>query len=266
MKLPDNLIISTKGEELMNNMQLKGKTAVVTGSGRGLGKAIAKKLGEMGANIVLNDISSSDCLDDTAKELKALGINVIVTKGDVRNPEDTEAMIKACIDEFGSIDILVNNAGITRDMPIIKMKEEDWDEVLDINLKGAFLCTKAAVKYMMKQRSGKIINIASVAGVMGNRGQANYSASKAGLIGLTKSTAKELASRNITCNAVAPGVIESKMTEVLPDNVKENYLNNIPLKRFGTPEDVANVVAFLASSDSDYVTGQVIHIDGGLVM
>jgi 3-oxoacyl-[acyl-carrier protein] reductase len=175
-------------------------------------------------------------------------------------------MINACIDKFGSVDILVNNAGITNDMPIIKMKEKDWDDVLDINLKGAFLCTKAAVKFMMKQRSGKIINIASVAGVMGNRGQANYSASKAGLIGLTKSTAKELASRNINCNAVAPGVIESKMTEVLPDNVKENYLNNIPLKRFGTPEDVANVVAFLASSDSNYVTGQVIHIDGGLVM
>ena len=250
----------------MNNIQLKGKTAVVTGSGRGLGKAIAKKLGEMGANIVLNDIPTSDSVDATAEEFKALGINVIVTKGDVRKLEDNEAMINACIDKFGSVDILVNNAGITNDMPIIKMKEKDWDDVLDINLKGAFLCTKAAVKFMMKQRSGKIINIASVVGVMGNRGQANYSASKAGLIGLTKSTAKELASRNINCNAVAPGVIESKMTEVLPDNVKENYLNNIPLKRFGTPEDVANVVAFLASSDSNYVTGQVIHIDGGLVM
>lgn len=250
----------------MGTMQLKGKTAIVTGSGRGLGKIIAKKLGDMGANIVLNDIATSDSIDATAKELKALGINVLVTKGDVRNLEDNEAMVKACIDEFGSIDILVNNAGITKDMLIIRMNEQDWDDVLDINLKGAFLCTKSVVRFMMKQRKGKIINVASVAGVMGNRGQANYSASKAGLIGLTKSTAKELASRNINCNAIAPGIIESKMTEVLPDSVKENYLNNIPLKRFGKPYDVANVVGFLASEDSNYVTGQVIHIDGGLVM
>ncbi|MDQ2085258.1 3-oxoacyl-[acyl-carrier-protein] reductase [Herbivorax sp. ANBcel31] len=250
----------------MNIKQLEGKTAIVTGSGRGLGKAVAKKLGQMGANIVLNDILQSDSVDATAEELKSLGINVLVTKGDVRNLEDNEAMVKASIEEFGSIDILVNNAGITKDKPIIKMSEKDWDDVLDINLKGAFLCTKAVVRPMMKKRKGTIINIASVAGVMGNRGQANYSSSKAGLIGLTKSTAKELSSRNITCNAVAPGVIESKMTDVLADDVKENYLNNIPLKRFGTPEDVANVIGFLASEDSNYVTGQVIHIDGGLVM
>jgi len=247
-------------------MQLKGKTAVVTGSGRGLGKAIALKLAQMGANIVLNDIASSDAIDATAEEFKALGYNVIVTKGDVRNAEDVENMINKAVEAFGSLDILVNNAGITKDMLMVKMSEKDWDDVLDINLKGAFLCTKAAAKIMIKQRSGKIINIASVAGVMGNPGQANYSASKAGLIGLTKSTAKELASRNITCNAVAPGLIQSKMTEVLPEKVKENYLNNIPLGRFGTPEDVANVVGFLASDDSNYVTGQVIHIDGGLVM
>ncbi|MFZ5986909.1 MAG: 3-oxoacyl-[acyl-carrier-protein] reductase [Bacillota bacterium] len=247
-------------------MQLKGKTAVITGSGRGLGKAIALKLGQMGANIVLNDIAVSDSIDSTAEEFKAAGINVAVTKGDVRSMEDVEAMFNTAIEAFGSVDILVNNAGITKDMLMIKMTEKDWDDVLDINLKGAFFCTKAVARIMMKQRSGKIINIASVAGVMGNPGQANYSASKAGLIGLTKSTAKELASRGITCNAVAPGLIASKMTEVLPDNVKENYLNNIPLKRFGTPEDVANVIGFLASEDSNYVTGQVIHIDGGLVM
>jgi len=247
-------------------MQLKGKTAVITGSGRGLGKAIALKLAQMGANIVLNDIANSDAIDATAEEFKAAGFNVIVTKGDVRNPEDVENMVKKAVEAFGSLDILVNNAGITKDMLMIKMSEKDWDDVLDINLKGAFLCTKAAAKVMMKQRRGKIINIASVAGVMGNAGQANYSASKAGLIGLTKTTAKELASRNITCNAVAPGLIQSKMTEVLPDKVKENYLNNIPLGRFGTPEDVANVIGFLASDDSNYVTGQVIHIDGGLVM
>ena len=247
-------------------MQLMGKTAVVTGSGRGLGKSIALKLAQMGANIVLNDIAASDAVDATAEEFKAAGFNVVVTKGDVRNFEDAEAMVNIAVETFGSIDILVNNAGITKDMLMIKMSEKDWDDVLDINLKGAFLCTKAATKRMMKQRSGRVINIASVAGVMGNAGQANYSASKAGLIGLTKSTAKEFASRGITCNAVAPGVIQSKMTDVLPDKVKENYLNNIPLGRFGTPEDVANVIGFLASSDSNYVTGQVIHIDGGLVM
>lgn len=247
-------------------MQLKGKTAVVTGSGRGLGKAIALKLAGMGANIVLNDIASSDAVDATAEEFKAAGYNVVVTKGDVRSTEDVKSMIKAAVEAFGSIDILVNNAGITKDKPMAMMSEDDWDDVLDINLKGAFLCTKAAAKIMIKQRSGKIINIASVAGVMGNPGQANYSASKAGLIGLTKSTAKEFASRNVTCNAVAPGLIQSKMTDILPEKVRENYLNNIPLGRFGTPEDVANVIGFLASDDSNYVTGQVIHIDGGLVM
>lgn len=247
-------------------MQLKGKTALVTGSGRGLGKAIAKKLAQMGANIVINDVESSDSVDATAEEFKSEGYSVAVTKGDVRNEEDVKRMIKVAVDSFGSLDILVNNAGVTRDKPMAMMSEEDWDLVLDINLKGAFLCTKAATKIMMKQRRGKIINIASVAGIMGNPGQANYSASKAGLIGLTKSTAREFASRNITCNAVAPGFILSKMTEVLPDKVKETYLNSIPLKRFGTPEDVANAVGFLASEESDYITGQVIHIDGGLVM
>ena len=247
-------------------MNLKGKTAVVTGSGRGLGKAIALKLASLGANIVLNDIATSESIDATAEEFRSAGYNVVVTKGDVRNEEDVKEMIKAAVDNFGSLDILVNNAGITRDKPMAMMTEEDWDTVLDINLKGAFLCTKSAVKVMIKQRSGKIVNIASVAGVIGNPGQANYSSSKAGLIGLTKSTAKELAARGITCNAVAPGFIQSKMTDVLPEKVKENYLNNIPLGRFGTPEDVANVVGFLASDDSNYVTGQVIHIDGGLVM
>ena len=247
-------------------MELANKTAIVTGSGRGLGKAIALKLASMGAAIVLNDIASSDAVDETCEEFKAAGYRVAVAKGDVRSPDDTRQMCKLAVDTFGSLDILVNNAGITRDKPLAMMSEEDWDAVLDINLKGSFLCTKAASKHMIKQRSGKIINVASVAGVMGNPGQANYSASKAGLIGLTKSTAKELAARNITCNAVAPGVIISKMTDVLPEKVKENYLNNIPLSRFGTPEDVAAVIAFLACAASDYVTGQVIHIDGGLVM
>lgn len=250
----------------MHNMQLKGKTALVTGSGRGLGKAIALKLASMGANIVLNDIAASDAVDATAEEFKAAGYNVVVTKGDVRNADDVKVMVKTAVDTFGSLDVLVNNAGITKDKPMAMMSEEDWDLVLDINLKGAFLCTKAAAKVMIKQRSGKIVNIASVAGVYGNAGQANYSASKAGLIGLTKTTAKEFASRGVTCNAVAPGLIQSKMTDILPEDVRQNYLKNIPLGRFGTPEDVANVVAFLSSDDSNYVTGQVIDIDGGLVM
>jgi 3-oxoacyl-[acyl-carrier protein] reductase len=247
-------------------MILKGKTALVTGSGRGLGKAIALKLARMGANIVLNDIETSDSVDATADEFKSAGYNVAVATGDVRKEEDVKRMIKVPLDTFGGLDILVNNAGITKDKPMLMMPEQDWDDVLDINLKGAFLCTKAAARVMIKQKSGKIINIASVAGQYGNPGQANYSASKAGLIGLTKTTAKELAPRGITCNAVAPGMIESKMTEVLPEEIKQNYLKNIALGRFGTPEDVANVVGFLASGDSDYVTGQIIDIDGGLVM
>ena len=245
---------------------LKGKTAVITGSGRGLGKVVALKLARMGANIVLNDIASSDAIDATVAEFMDLGFPTAVSKGDVRSQEDVKALCKTAVDTFGSLDILVNNAGITRDKPLALMSEEDWDAVLDINLKGAFICTKAASRQMIRQRAGKIINMASVSGVIGIPGQANYSSSKAGLIGLTKTTAKELASRGITCNAVAPGFIVSAMTDALPDKVKESYLDIIPLGRFGTPEDVANVIGFLASDQSDYLTGQVIHIDGGLVM
>lgn len=245
---------------------LKGKTAVVTGSGRGIGKAIALRLAGMGANIVLNDVADSDAIDATRAEFEASGYAVAVYKCDVRDPDEVKSLCKTAADTFGSLDILVNNAGITRDKPLALMSEGDWDSVLDINLKGAFLCTKAASKQMIRQRGGKIINMASVAGVTGNPGQANYSASKAGLVGFTKSVAKELASRGVTCNAVAPGVIASKMTDVLPEKVKQGYLDNIPLGRFGTPEDVADVVAFLASGMSDYITGQVICIDGGLAM
>jgi 3-oxoacyl-[acyl-carrier protein] reductase len=247
-------------------MQLKDKTAIITGSGRGLGKAIAFKLANSGSNIVLNDIQSSEVVDETYNEFKRLGFNVIVTKGDVRNSDDVQNMVNKAVEEFGTVDILVNNAGITKDRLIIKMTEEDWDSVLDINLKGSFNCTKMVSKVMMKKRTGVIINVASVVGIMGNIGQANYSASKAGLIGLTKSTAKELARRGIRGNAIAPEFIESKMTEILDEKTKEVYLNNIPLNRFGTPEEVANVIGFLASDDSKYITGQVINIDGGLVM
>lgn len=245
---------------------LKGKTAVITGSGRGIGKSIALKLASHGANIVINDIPSSDYADETGEEVKKLGVECIVVKGDVRNTEDVQKLVSETMDKFGHIDIFVNNAGITRDGLMIRMSEDDWDLVMDINLKGAFNCIKAVARPMMKQRSGAIINMASIVGVMGNPGQANYVASKAGLIGLTKTTAKEFASRGIRCNAVAPGFIRSAMTDVLSDDVKKKYLDSIPLGEFGETENIADVVAFLASDMSKYVTGQVINVDGGLVM
>ena len=245
---------------------LKGKTAVITGSGRGIGKSIALKLASHGANIVINDIPSSDYADETCEAVKKLGVECIVVTGDVRNTEDVQKLVSETMDKFGHIDIFVNNAGITRDGLMIRMSEDDWDLVMDINLKGAFNCIKAVARPMMKQRSGAIINMASIVGVMGNPGQANYVASKAGLIGLTKTTAKEFASRGIRCNAVAPGFIRSAMTDVLSDDVKKKYLDSIPLGEFGETENIADVVAFLASDMSKYVTGQVINVDGGLVM
>ncbi len=245
-------------------MKFEGRTAIVTGSSRGLGKAIAEKLGILGANVVLT--GTSETVFNTAAELEAKGIKAVAIVGDVRNAEDVKNMISKAVETFGGIDILINNAGITKDKPMAMMSEDDWDTVLDINLKGCFLCTKAAAKVMLKKKYGRIINVSSVAGAYGNPGQANYSASKGGMIGLTKTTAKELATRGITCNAVTPGLIESDMTEILPEDLKRKYLDKIALGRFGTPEDVANVVAFLASDESGYVTGQVIDIDGGLVM
>lgn len=247
-------------------MELKGKTAVITGSGRGLGRSVALLMAERGANIVLNDIVESEYVDETCREMIEIGYNAIAVKGDVRNIDDMKTLFEKAVERFGTIDILVNNAGVTKDAPMLMMSETDWDTVLDINLKGAFICTKTCARYMIRQKNGTIINIASVAGITGNKGQANYSASKAGLIGLTKTTAKELSARNIRCNAVAPGVIRSKMTDVLPEEVKQNYMDSIPLRRFGNPEEVAELVCFLASDRSSYITGQVIKIDGGLVI
>ncbi|HIV02916.1 MAG TPA: 3-oxoacyl-[acyl-carrier-protein] reductase [Candidatus Aphodoplasma excrementigallinarum] len=247
-------------------IDLTNKTAIVTGAGRGIGKAIALKLASFGANIVVNDIPSSADADETAKEIEAMGRGALVCKGDVRNFDDVSEMVKKTLDKFGTVDILINNAGITRDNLIMRMDEKDFDDVIAINLKGAFNCIKAVTRPMMKQRSGAIVNMASVVGIMGNAGQANYSASKAGLIGLTKSTAKELSSRGIRANAIAPGFIESLMTDKLPENVKNEYFKAIPLGRFGTAEDIANTAAFLVSDMASYITGQVIHIDGGLLM
>lgn len=247
-------------------MNLEGKVALVTGSGRGIGRAVAMKLASLGADIVINDIPSSEAADETAREIEAMGRQTLVCKGDVRSFDDVSEMVNRTIEKFGKIDILINNAGITRDGLIMRMSEADFDDVIAINLKGAFNCVKAVTRPMMKQRSGAIVNMASVVGVMGNAGQANYSASKAGLIGLTKSTAKELASRGIRSNAVAPGFIESAMTDKLSDEVKKEYFKAIPLARLGKAEDIANAVAFLVSDEASYITGQVLHIDGGLLM
>lgn len=248
------------------SLDLTGKTALITGAGRGIGRDIARKLSQMGANIVINDIAASTDADAAAEELNQAGGNAVCLKGDVRNFEEIEKIMQNTLDKFGRIDILVNNAGITKDGLLMRMSESDWDDVLEINLKGAFHMIKAASRPMMKQKSGTIINVASIVGVMGNPGQANYVSSKAGLIGLTKTVAKELSSRGITCNAIAPGFIKSAMTDKLTDAVKQEYYKAIPLGRFGETEDVANVVAFLASDLAKYITGQVIHIDGGLVM
>lgn len=248
----------------MYNMQ--GKTAVITGASRGIGKAIAIKLAELGANIVINYRSSSSSIEELIKEIEALGSKVIAVQGDVSIFSDAENIMKKALEAFGKIDILVNNAGITRDGLILRMKEEDFDKVVEVNLKGAFNCIRHVTPIMIKQKSGKIINISSVVGVTGNSGQLNYAAAKAGIIGMTKSAARELASRGINVNAVAPGFIKTDMTDVLSDKVKESTLNGIPLKRFGDTQDIAKVVIFLASSCSDYITGQVLNVDGGMVM
>jgi len=244
---------------------MKGKVALVTGGARGIGKAICTKLAQEGCDVVVSDIDG-DGAKATAKELEAQGVRAIGVAANVADADAVKTMVKETLAAFDRIDILVNNAGITRDNLLMRMSEADWDLVLSVNLKSAFLCTKAVVRPMMKQRSGKIVNVASVIGRMGNAGQANYAASKAGMIGLTQSTAKEFGARNIQVNAIAPGFIKTEMTHKLGPDVIDSYLAVIPANRFGTPEDVANVTAFLASPASDYVTGQVINIDGGLLI
>jgi 3-oxoacyl-[acyl-carrier protein] reductase len=241
------------------------RIALITGGARGIGYAIACKLSSDGCAVVISDILG-DIAAEAANKLAIEGTEVLSVSGDVSKAEDVERMFAQAMEKFGRVDILVNNAGITRDNLLLRLEEKDWDLVLSVNLKGAFLCTKIASRIMMKNRWGRIINITSVVGIMGNAGQANYSASKAGVIGLTKSTAKELASRNITANAVAPGFIQTEMSDVLPQAVKDGFLEKIPLKRPGTPNDVAAVVSFLASDAAEYITGQVIHCDGGMLM
>ncbi|MGM7635874.1 3-oxoacyl-[acyl-carrier-protein] reductase [Bacillus sp. Hm123] len=247
-------------------MKLVGKSALVTGASRGIGREIALELARQGADVVVNYSGSEAKANEVVEEIKALGRQAIAVQCNVSNAESVQEMVNETIETFEKIDILINNAGITRDNLLMRMKEQEWDDVIDINLKGVFLCTKAVTRPMMKQRSGRIVNIASIVGVSGNAGQANYVAAKAGVIGLTKTTAKELATRGITVNAIAPGFITTDMTNALPEEAKQAMLSQIPLARFGEPADIAKTVVFLASEDSKYMTGQTLQIDGGMVM
>ncbi|ERK30771.1 3-oxoacyl-[acyl-carrier-protein] reductase [Clostridium intestinale] len=245
---------------------LKGKTIIVTGANRGIGKAIALKLGKIGANVIVNYRSNEKEASEVVAEIKELGGEASMVKADVSKYQEAESLINEAKNIYGSIYGVVNNAGITKDTLILRMKEEDFDSVINTNLKGTFNCCKAATPHLIKARQGRIVNISSVIGLIGNVGQINYAASKAGILGVTKSLAKEIGARGITVNAVAPGFIESDMTEVLADKYKEEILKNIPLKKLGKAEDVANAVAFLMSEESQYITGQVLNVDGGMVM
>lgn len=245
---------------------VKNKNAIVTGGTRGIGREIARSLAENGANIAINYRKYNDEIKSLVEELKSFGVEVLALKCDVSNEEEVDAFIKEVKDNFGSIDILVNNAGITKDGLLLRMSGDDFNEVIDVNLKGTFNMTKSVSSAMVRQRCGKIINISSVVGVAGNAGQSNYAASKAGVIGFSKSVARELASRNINVNVIAPGYINTDMTSGLPDKVKEEVLKTIPMKKIGEPKEIANLVLFLSSNLSNYITGQVINVDGGMVM
>ncbi|WP_342509399.1 3-oxoacyl-[acyl-carrier-protein] reductase [Sporosarcina sp. FSL K6-2383] len=243
-----------------------GKTAIVTGASRGIGREIALLLAKEGARVAVNYSGSKDKADEVVQSITESGGEAFAIQADVSNADSVKAMVDQMLETFGSIDILVNNAGITRDNLLMRMKDDEWDDVININLKGVFLCTKGVTRQMMRQRTGKIVNVASIVGVSGNPGQANYVAAKAGVIGFTKTAAKELASRNINVNAVAPGFITTDMTDTLNEEVKTQMLTAIPLGKLGSPADVAKTVAFLLSDDAAYITGQTIHVDGGMVM
>ncbi|RYM07211.1 3-oxoacyl-[acyl-carrier-protein] reductase [Sporolactobacillus sp. THM7-7] len=247
-------------------MSLKNKAALVTGASRGIGKAIALELARGGASVIVNYAGSKTRAEETASEIRELGGEALVYQCDVSDEKGVAEMVQTAVKTFGHLDIVVNNAGITRDMLLMRMKEEDWDAVINTNLKGVFHVTRAAIRPMIRQRSGRIINVASVVGLLGNAGQANYVAAKAGVIGLTKATAREVASRGITVNAVAPGFISTEMTDKLPEKIREKMKTEIPLQRLGTPEDVAKVVAFLSGKASSYMTGQTLSVDGGMAM
>jgi 3-oxoacyl-[acyl-carrier protein] reductase len=248
------------------NVPLTDKTALVTGASRGIGRAIALRLAAEGANVVVNYNTNTEAANDVAERVRARGVGALVVQSDVSRTADVDRLVSAALEQFKRLDILINNAGITRDTLLMRMSEDDWDRVISTNLKSAFLMTKAVMRPMLRQRYGRIVNITSISGVIGNAGQANYSASKAGLIGLTRSTAREVASRNITCNAVAAGVIDTEIWSGVPQTAIDALLELIPAGRKGTPEDVAEAVVFLASDTASYITGQVLNVDGGLVM
>jgi len=246
-------------------MRLEGKVALVTGGARGIGREIAMTLAGEGADIVIWDVNQADAMN-TCKEIESLGRKTLAEQVDVTNFEMVETAVNKILDKYGKLDILVNNAGITKDNLLLRMSQQEWDAVLSVNLKGTFNCTKAVFRPMSKQRSGRIVNIASIIGIIGNYGQANYAASKAGIIALTKTAARELAARNVTVNAIAPGFIQTEMTAKLPEDVKAKMMSAIPMAKLGTPKDVANACLFLASNEADYITGQTIVVDGGMVM
>ena len=249
----------------MCELSLEGKVALITGGARGIGKELALRFAKEGSDIAICDVNM-ELLEQTAEEIRGMDKDVLVFKADVTSSTEVQNMLDKILDKFKKLDILINNAGITRDGLILRMSEEDWDKVIAVNLKGSFVCTKAAAKVMLKQRFGKIVNLASIIGIMGNIGQANYAASKAGIIGLTKSVAKELAPRGVCVNAIAPGFIKTEMTAKLPEDIQKKMLSVIPLGRFGEPKDVADLALFLSSESSSYITGQVIQIDGGMLM